>query len=227
MTFAFMLGLARRIYEADRLWRSGHWAKQSLEGYLLRGKTLGVVGVGNIGSRVGQLGSSFNMNVIGCVEYSSLRLEQAMARAGIRLTSFDEVVSSADFLSINVPLNDSTRNLIDAEVLKRMKPGAFLVNTARGGIVDELALYDQLLPGGRLRGAALDVHEHEGEGQISPLAALPNVLLTPHIAAMTVDTQREIGRRAVEIIADFAKKHDSDSLTSSLRVEEFSICETD
>jgi phosphoglycerate dehydrogenase-like enzyme len=88
-------------------------------------------------------------------------------------------------------------------MLSRMKTGAYLINLARGGVVDEQALYKELIAGGRLRGAALDVHETEGEGKISPLAALPNVILTPHIGAMTVDAQRDIGRRAVAIIDSF------------------------
>jgi phosphoglycerate dehydrogenase-like enzyme len=88
-----------------------------------------------------------------------------------------------------------------------MKPGAFLINMARGGVVDEHALYKVLVQGARLRGAALDVHKHEGEGKVSPLAALPNVLLTPHMGSSTVDTQREIGRRVVEIINSFAAEH--------------------
>jgi D-3-phosphoglycerate dehydrogenase len=121
------------------------------------------------------------------------------------LMDFDEVVVTADFLSVHVSLNDSTRNLVDAAVLARMKPGSFLLNLARGGVVDELALRAELLEGQRLRGAALDVHAAEGDGHISPLADLPNVVLTPHIGSMTVDTQREIGERIVEII----QTHDS------------------
>jgi phosphoenolpyruvate mutase len=143
------------------------------------------------------------MTPIGCVKLSTPGAAERLAEKGIRLASFDEVVAQADFLGVHVPLDASTRNLIDSGVLARVKPGAFLVNLARGGVVNEAALYQQLLPGGRLRGAALDVHEHEGEGKISPLAELPNVVLTPHIGAMTVDTQREIGQRVLEIIRSF------------------------
>jgi phosphoglycerate dehydrogenase-like enzyme len=105
-------------------------------------------------------------------------------------------------VSIHVPLKDSTRNLIGTEALSRMKPEAFLINMARGGIVDEEALYEALTEG-RLRGAALDVHKEEGEGKISPLAGLPNVVLTPHMGAGTIDTQREIGDRVIEIVDSF------------------------
>ena len=204
MAVAMMLALGRNLREADRLWRQGRWAKYEIEGYLLRGKTLGIVGAGNIGTRVGELGKALGMTPVGCVETSTPAAAARLAEKGIRLASFDEVVSLADFLCIHVPLNSSTRNLIDAGVLARVKPGAYLVNLARGGVVNEAALHQQLLPGGRLRGAALDVHEREGEGKVSPLAGLPNVLLTPHIGAMTVDTQREIGNRVLEIICSFA-----------------------
>jgi D-3-phosphoglycerate dehydrogenase len=203
MSFALMLSLARNVREADLLTRQGHWAKNQLTGYLLSGKVLGIVGAGNIGSRVGQLGAAWGMQPIGCVELPSPHVAADLDEKGIRLTDFAEVMSTADFVSIHVPLQASTRNLIDARALSCMKPGAFLINLARGGVVDEQALYTELTTPGRLRGAALDVHKEEGEGKISPLAGLPNVILTPHIGANTVDTQREIGRRIVAILNDF------------------------
>lgn len=204
MSFALMLALSRNLLEADRSMRQGRWAKHELAGYLLTGKVLGIIGTGNIGSRVGQMGAAWGMEVIGYDKYLSPTLAAKVAEKGIRLTDFDEVISTADFVSIHVPLNDSTRNMINADVLSRIKPGAFLINLARGGVVDEKALYKALIEGGRLRGAALDVHEEEGEGKISPLVELPNVILTPHIGAMTVDSQREIGRRINEIVSSFA-----------------------
>jgi D-3-phosphoglycerate dehydrogenase len=203
MSFALMLALARNVLEADRLTRQGRWAKNELVGYLLNGKVLGIIGAGNIGSRVGQMGAAWGMIPIGCVEYPSPLVAATLREKGIRLTDCDEVISTADFLSVHVPLSDSTRNLIDANMLSRMKPGAFLINLARGGVVDEQALYKELTSEGRLRGAALDVHKAEGEGKVSLLAGLPNVILTPHIGAMTVDSQREIGRRVIEIIDSF------------------------
>jgi D-3-phosphoglycerate dehydrogenase / 2-oxoglutarate reductase len=203
MSFALMLALARNVREADLLTRQGHWAKNQLSGYLLSGKVLGIVGTGNIGSRVGQLGAAWGMQPIGCVEFPSAGAVAHLHEKGIRLTDFAEVISTADFVSIHVPFQASTRNLINAHALSSMKPGAFLINLARGGVVDEQALYAELTTTGRLRGAALDVHQEEGEGKISPLAGLPNVILTPHIGANTVDTQREIGRRIVAILNDF------------------------
>ncbi len=206
MSFTFMLALSRNLLRADRLTRQGRWAKYELGGYLLKGKILGIVGTGNIGSRVGQMGAAWGMRVIGCDENQSPAFAAELAEKGVRLTSFDEVVSTADFISLHVPLNNSTRHLIDAGVLDRVKTGAFLIDLARGGVVDEQALYKALTESGGLSGAALDVHEKEGEGKISPLAELPNVILTPHIGAMTVDSQREIGHLVIETV-EFCVTH--------------------
>ncbi len=202
LTFALMLALSRHLLWADALTRQGRWAKHELNGYLLTGKTLGIVGAGNIGSRVGQMGAAWGMRVLGCVEHPTAAKALRLHQKGIRLTDLHEVLRQADFVCVHVPLKDSTVNLIDAEALALMKPSAVLVNMARGGVVDERALREALTSG-RLRGAALDVHEREGEGHISPLADLPNVILTPHIGAMTVDSQREIGERIVETLEAF------------------------
>jgi D-3-phosphoglycerate dehydrogenase len=208
MSFTLMLALARNLLTADHLLRQGHWAKRELSstGYQLTGKKLGIIGAGNIGSRVGELGSAWGMEVVGCVEHPSLSTAENLRAKGVRLTTYEEVLATADFLSIHVPLKESTRNLIDADALARMKPSAFLVNLARGGVVNEAALYKALTEG-RLRGAALDVHAAEGEGKISPLAELPNVILTPHIGAGTVDSQREIGDIMLNALEEFMAEH--------------------
>jgi phosphoglycerate dehydrogenase-like enzyme len=187
-----MLALARRVLEADRLTRQGHWAKSEMTGYLLTGKVLGVIGAGNIGSLVAHMGAAWGMKVLACVEHPSEERNEEFERAGIQLTTCEQLLAESDFVSIHVPLKPETRNFIDADSLARMKPGAYLVNMARGGVVDEAALY-QALAEGRLGGAALDVHKAEGEGKISPLAEFQNVILTPHIGASTFDSQKEIG----------------------------------
>jgi len=208
MAFAMMLALARNLLRADQLLRDGHWAKYELEGYLLTGKTLGIVGAGQIGSRVGRLGAAWGMEVLGCIEGPATpALIRDYAQMGIQLATLDEVLERSDFLAIHVPLQESTRHLIDARRLAQVKPGAFLVNLSRGGVVDELALRDALAPHGPLRGAALDVHQQEGAGARSPLAALSNVILTPHIGASTVDSQFEIGQVVVRIVKEFADAH--------------------
>lgn len=204
LAFGLMLALSRQILQADRLLRGGHWAKHQLNGYLLQGKQLGIIGVGNIGTVAGQMGISWGMRVVGCVEHPSAARKAELGEKQIRLTDLGEALAVADYVCVSVPLKESTRCLIGAAELASMKPGAFLVNMARGEVVDEAALYKALQAEDRLAGAALDVHKQEGENMISPLAGLPNVILTPHIGAMTVDTQREIGRRIIEIISDFS-----------------------
>lgn len=203
LSFSMMLALARNMTIAHEKTRQGVWEKHKLTGYLLTGKTLGIVGAGNIGSRTGYLGAAWGMNVLGCVETPTQQKAEHLASLNIRLTTTEEVLREADFVSIHVPLQDSTRNLIDAQALAKMKPGAYLVNLARGGVVDEQALREALVEG-RLAGAGLDVHVKEGDGNISPLADLPNVVLTPHIGAGTYDSQYEIGTIVVNEVAKLA-----------------------
>jgi D-3-phosphoglycerate dehydrogenase len=198
-TFSLMLSLARNVSLADRLLREGHWPKRELGGNLLTGKTLGVVGAGNIGGRVGELGAAWGMTVLGCVGDAEAADIGGYAERGIQITDLDTVVTSADFVTVHTPLDPTTRGLIGSQELDAMKPGAFLINTARGGVVDEGALFDTL-ESGHLAGAALDVHEDEGEGIIPDLASLPNVVLTPHIGGMAIESQAAIGRRLLELI---------------------------
>jgi D-3-phosphoglycerate dehydrogenase / 2-oxoglutarate reductase len=200
LTFALLLALARKVTLADRLIRAGSWPKQHLGGPLIRGKTLGIVGAGNIGGLVGQMGYAWGMHVLGCVARPDATLGEQLAQRGIVLSDFDDVVRRSDFVTLHVPLSDATRHLVDAAVLDRMRPGSLLVNMARGGVVDEKALHEALVEGRTVAGAALDVHEAEGDGTISPLAELPNVVLTPHIGAMAVDTQQRIGARVLELV---------------------------
>jgi phosphoglycerate dehydrogenase-like enzyme len=167
---------------------------------MLTGKVLGILGVGNIGSRVGQLAHAWGMEVIGYDIKQAPEFASKLANYGIRLTNFDEIITTADYISVHVPLDNLTQHMIDAEVLSRMKQGSYLINLARGGVVDEEALYQELTTHKRLRGAALDVHEDEGRGKISILSEFENVILTPHIGAMTIDSQREIGEQIIKVI---------------------------
>jgi len=203
MAFALMLALARNVVEADRNLRSGHWCKHELTGRSLGGKTLGVLGAGNIGSRVGRLGAAWGMRVLGVVDRPTRSIVQQLQQQSIQVVSTEGLLDQSDFVSVHVPLTDRTRHLIDATALARMKPGSFLVNLARGGVVDEEALRVALVEG-RLGGAALDVHAAEGEGKVSPLAGLPNVVLTPHIGAGTAEAQAEIGERVLALVAEHA-----------------------
>lgn len=217
LTFALLLSLARRVALADRLLRDGHWPKPQLGGPLLAGKTIGIVGAGRIGSRVGEMGAAWGMRALGCVDVASPEVAARLAGRGITLTDVDTVIAESDFLCLHVPLDERTRHMIDAGVLARMKPGSFLVNVARGGVVDEQALHAALTTeGSPLLGAALDVHEQEGEGVRSPLGELPNVVLTPHIGAMAWDSQRLIGERLLELV----RAHERGSLDELLTPDE-------
>jgi phosphoglycerate dehydrogenase-like enzyme len=159
------------------------------------------------------------MEVIGCVENPSPERAAEFAKKGIRLTDLEEVVSSSDFVSVHVPLKDSTFHLIDASVIARMKPGAVLINLGRGGVIDEHALHNALDGGGPLGGAALDVHEVEKEGNFSPLVDCPNVILTPHIGATVVDTQRQIGRRLLAVVNAYIAKTGIEALKEKGEVD--------
>src|SRR3981189_743379 len=223
MALALMFALARNIRQADAMLRHGQWAKETLEGHLLAGKILGIVGAGNIGSRLGVLASMVGMAPIACIADSNPTVVQVLHDKGFKIADFDTVLAAADFVSVHVPLNNSTRNLINGRALSVMKKGSYLINLARGGVVDETALHTALVSGW-LAGAALDVHEREGQGQISPLAQLPNVLLTPHIGASTVETQQQIGVRVVEIIEAFVQQsitevHDEAEITFATSVD--------
>jgi D-3-phosphoglycerate dehydrogenase len=202
LTFALMLALARRVVEADRLTKQGHWAKSELAGYLLTGKTLGVLGAGNIGGLVAHMGAAWGMKALACVEHPSSERKESFEKAGIELTTRERIMSEADFISVHVPLKPDTRNFVDTAQIALMKKNAYLVNIARGGVVNEAALHAALAEG-RIGGAALDVHQAEGEGKVSPLAEFKNVILTPHIGASTVDSQKEIGKIILETMDAF------------------------
>jgi phosphoglycerate dehydrogenase-like enzyme len=198
-TFGLIMALSRRICEADAHVRDGRWPKHQLGGKLIAGKVLGVVGAGRIGRRVGEIGALLGMRVLACVERPAVEPQLVLAAKGIALSDFDNVIEQSDIVSVHTPLNGATRQLIDADVIARMRRGALLVNTARGGVVDERAV-GAALREGQLGGVAFDVHEREGDGVISSLAGYPNVILTPHIGGMAVESQEMIGERAAMLI---------------------------
>lgn len=202
MSFALMLALSRNLLEADRLWRQGRWAKHELTGQLLNGKVLGIIGLGTIGTLIGERGMAWGMDVVGCVANRTQQKADLLAGKGIRLCEMSDVLRTSDYLSINVPLTPHTQNLIGAKAISSMKRGACLVNLARGGVVDEAALRQALI-NEHISGAGMDVHAEEGDGKISPLAGLPNTLLTPHIGANTIDSQREIGEIVIDAIESY------------------------
>ena len=210
LAFSLMLCLARNVLRADRKLRHGTWAKYEMTGYLLTGKTLGIIGAGNIGTQVGQRGIAWGMRAIGCSEQHTPAEGRRLQEFGIQMRKFDEVLSESDFVSVHVPLNEKTRNLIGQEEIARMKPGAYLINLARGGVIDEVAVREALVSG-HLAGAGFDVHAREGSSFHSPLAELDNAVLTPHIGASTHDSQREIGEIICEYVASYAHLRKLDS----------------
>lgn len=197
-TIAMLLALARRIPEANSLLHAGVWDKQ-LKGFEIRNKTLGIIGLGRVGTEVAQLAKGLRMNVIACDPMIS---RSRTERLGAKLVELEKLLVTSDFITVHVPLNSSTRGLIGRSQLKLVKPTAILVNCARGGIVDEKALYDALNQG-LLAGAAIDVFTQE--------PALDNILLkndrvivTPHLAASTVEAEisasRDVAGQVVAVL---------------------------
>ena len=201
-TFALMISVARRIAEADRFSRAGMykaWGPELLLGTDLSGKVLGIVGLGRIGSRVAYHGTKgFDMKVL---YYDPNRNEDFEKEFGARyVANVEELLPLCDFVSIHVPLLDSTKHLFNEARLKLMKPTAYLINTSRGPIVDETALANAL-KNGTIRGAAIDVFENEPE--ITPaLKELQNIILTPHIASATKETRQAMSKLAAENIIE-------------------------
>ncbi len=200
-TFALMLAIAHRIAEADKFTRAlkyHGWEPMLLLGNNLSGKTLGVVGLGRIGSRVAYHAlKGFDMKV---VYYDVKRNEDFEKEFSAVYMSLEDLLKQSDFISIHVPLLDSTRHLINAENLKLMKPSAYLVNTSRGPIIDEAALA-YVLANKVIKGAALDVFEFEPK--ITPeLLQLDNVILTPHIASATEETRSKMSALAATNIIE-------------------------
>ncbi len=187
LAVGLMLALARSIPAADAATKSGHWPR--LSGVSLEGKAVGLLGLGAIGRQVARRLQGFDCDI---VAHDPAVDDAYASSAGVRLMPADEVVGQADFLSLHVPVLPSTRGMVDARFLGRMKQGAFLVNTARGELVDEEALV-QALRSGHLRGAALDAFSSEPPDPDSLLLTLPNVIATPHTGAHTDGATNAMG----------------------------------
>ena len=185
LVLGLMLSLARQTARGDRAIRNNQWLKKELKGTELKGKYLGIIGLGNIGKRLGRLARALNMNIIG---YDVIPIDEEFSKeVGLMKADLNTLLQSSDYVSIHVPLLDSTYHLIDQQKISIMKNTAKIINTSRGGVVDEDALY-QALKNGTLGGAALDVFEKE-PALGNSLAELDNVILTPHIGAQTKEAQ--------------------------------------
>lgn len=197
LTFALLLAAARRLFEAAAYIREGRWQTwepMALLGADLSGAALGIVGLGRIGRAVARRAAGFDLRVIAC---SPGLAPAEAAGAGAELADLDTLLREADFVSLHVPLNESTRHLINRERLALMKPSAILINTARGPVVDQDALVDALQRG-VIAGAALDVTDPEPLPADHPLLALPNAIVVPHIGSASRRTRDRMAQMAAE-----------------------------
>lgn len=219
VAFGLLLSVTRRLGEAERLLRSGirfRWGFETLLGTGLQGRRLGVVGLGEIGAAVARRARAFGMSVVYCNRRPVA--PAVAAELSARLVALDELLATSDVVSLNCPYTPETHHLIDAAALARMRPHAFLINTARGKIVDEDALVEALRAG-TIAGAGLDVFEHEPD--VHPgLLELENVALAPHIGSATVETRTAMAvlaaRNAVAVLAGDEPPTPVNSVTGSL-----------
>ena len=199
-TLAMMLAMARHLTRANTLMHAGKWEKKSLQGSELRGKTLGVVGLGRVGMEVARRARAFGMEIIAHDPFVSAVVAKEQ---GIQMAKLEEIYAAADYLSLHVGLTPQTAGMINTESIKKMKKGVRLVNCARGELVDEAALAAALKQG-HVSGAALDVFAEEPPKN-SPLAALENVILTPHIGGSTHEAQEAVGYQIAQQVKEYLK----------------------
>ncbi len=189
LAIGHMLTLIRHLARADRTMKQGEWIKKQLKGIELSGKTLGLIGSGYIAQHTAHLANAFGMNVL---VYSPHCTEEKAKKMGAAYKSLEELLQQSDFVSLHIPHSKQTHYLLNKETLGLMKPTAYLINCARGGVVEESALYSALKEG-KLAGAGIDVFETEPPPKANKFAALDNVLLTPHLGANTKEAQINAG----------------------------------
>lgn len=203
LAIGLMLGLARHIPQANASVKSGAWERKAFAGSELFGKTLGLIGFGRIGQEVAKRALAFRMHVIA--------FDQAIDQEVVDVLeiesapSLDAILPRADYLSLHLPYDATTHHVINRDRLAQMKTSAYLVNTARGELVDDAALAEAL-KAGRLAGAATDVYAKEPPGTDHPLVSLPNVITLPHVGASTGEGQKRAGLEVARIICEFAGK---------------------
>jgi D-3-phosphoglycerate dehydrogenase len=202
-TIALLLALARRIPSADSTMKAGGWDRNKFMGTEVAGKTLGVIGLGRIGREVARRASGLDMNIIALDPF--VTAAKAAEMGYTVATSLDDLLPKVDFLTVHVPLSDETKSLIGTRELGLMKKTARILNVARGGIIDEKALAEALATG-VIAGAGVDVFSVEPIAADNPLVKAPNVVLTPHLGASTVEAQENVAAEAAQLIADFLLK---------------------
>ncbi|MBI3126679.1 MAG: phosphoglycerate dehydrogenase [Candidatus Tectomicrobia bacterium] len=201
-TVALLFALARKLPAAVSSVKGGKWERNRFVGSELHGKTLGVVGLGRIGSTVAQLARGIGMNVIAYDPYIS---SEAAAKRGVKLLSFGEVLAQADYVTLHVPKSPETESLIGTEEIAQMKKGVRIINCARGGLVDEAALA-AALDSGKVAGAAMDVYTKEPPDPGNPLVGRENVVCTPHLGASTAEAQENVAISAAEQVVAYLTK---------------------
>jgi D-3-phosphoglycerate dehydrogenase len=197
LAIGFMFMLARNLYKASSTMKAEKWEKKAFEGDEIGGKTLGLIGIGNIGREVARRANALGMTVIAYDPY----IKQA---EGVELVPLDEVLSRADYISLHLPWTKESADMIGKTQFEKMKTGVRIVNCARGGIINEAALYEALTTG-KVAGAALDVYSEEPPTEWK-LAKLDNVICSPHIGAATKEAQGRVGAEVAEKLIEFARK---------------------
>ncbi|WP_296858321.1 phosphoglycerate dehydrogenase [uncultured Methanobrevibacter sp.] len=213
-TMGLILSMARKISIADKSVKDGKWEKKKFMGVELRNKTLGVIGMGRIGSQVVNRCKSFGMDAMA---YDPYLPEEVAKQMGVELTDLNTVLKNSDFITIHVPLTPETKHSISTPQFELMKDSAFIVNCARGGIIDEDALYDALV-NNKIGGAALDVYEEEPPKE-SKLFDLDNIVLTPHIAASTKEAQRDAAIIVADEIIELTKGNNPKNVLNMPRID--------
>jgi len=205
LAWAILMAIARRVVEADKYVRAGRWihawGPKMMLGSDVHGKTLGIIGLGRIGSAVARRAKGFNMRII---YYDIFRREDLERELGLEYKPLEELLKEADYVTLHVPLTKETHHLIGERELDLMKPTAYLINTSRGAVIDQRALY-KALKERRIAGAALDVFEKEPIDPDDPLLELDNVVLTPHIGSASVETRKKMAMMAAENLVSVLK----------------------
>ena len=199
LTFSMLMALARKIPQAHASMKASQWNRKEFQGVELYNKTLGILGMGRIGSEVARRAIAFGMRVLAYDPYLSLSRAKALQ---VELVELDEIYARSDFVTVHMPMTDETRGMINAAAFAKMKKGVRVLNCARGGIVNEKDLYDAI-QSGQVAGAALDVYETEPLPKEFPLRDLPQVIMTPHLGASTEEAQENVGIEVAEAITDY------------------------
>lgn len=201
LAFTHLLASARPIAQANASMTAGNWEKKAFAGTEVNGKTLGILGLGRIGSEVAHRAKAFGMSVLAYDPYLTADRAQALE---VKQATLDELFSSSDFITVHMPKTQQTTHMIDAAAIARMKPGTRIINCARGGLIDEAALAEAL-QSGHLAAAGLDVFEEEPLAADSPLRTMPNLVLTPHLGASTIEAQENVGIQVAQQIAEYLR----------------------